>query len=304
MTNMTPQAMITIICLSLATASPTPGAEATNTAAVETTDSLRFESISVGTRQLRYLCQGQGTPAVITEGGLGLSFEEVMARPTPFGWQLIFLQVRKKTRMCVYDRANLGKSDKAPIPRTVLDEVHDLHAMLQNAHIKPPYVFVGQSSGGLNAHLYASLYPTEVVGMVLVDSSHPDQSPRLKKVLPSESPGEWWELAGLRNGPDPSFSPEGIDYPASDAQVRAAGALGSIPLIVLTHDPNWTGDPGTPAELQPVIDAVEQDLQRDLLRLSTHSRQIIAVGSGHAIQFYEPQLVTDAILEVVAEVRR
>jgi hypothetical protein len=76
---------------------------------------------------------------------------------------------------------------------------------------------------------------------VLIDSSHPDQSLRFKAALPPESPGEWWELPGLRNGPSPSFSSEGLDFAASYAQVRAASSLGEIPLIVLTRDPNWPG---------------------------------------------------------------
>jgi pimeloyl-ACP methyl ester carboxylesterase len=205
--------------------------------------------------------------------------------------------------MCVYDRANVGLSDKAPTPRTVLDAVKDLHALTHNARIESPVLLVGQSAGGLNVRLYASHYPNEVGGMVLIDSSHPDQSIRFKAALPPESPGEWWELPGLRNGPPPSFSSEGLDFPASCAQVRAAGSLGDIPLIVLTRDPNWPGDPGTPVELQPVLEGVWQQLQRDLLILSKNSRQIVAVDSGHAIQFDNPQLVIDSIFEVMSQTR-
>jgi pimeloyl-ACP methyl ester carboxylesterase len=64
------------------------------------------------------------------------------------------------------------------------------------------------------------------------------------------------------------------------------------------------GDPGTPAELQPIIEDVWQALQRDLLRLSTRSRQVIAIKSGHAIQFDNPQLVADSILEVLDQSRK
>jgi pimeloyl-ACP methyl ester carboxylesterase len=203
--------------------------------------------------------------------------------------------------MCVYDRANVGLSDEAPTPRTVLDAVDDLHALIHNARIGLPVLLVGQSAGGLNVRLYANHFPKEVAGIVLVDSSHPDQSQRFKAALPPESPGEWWELPGLRNGPPPSFSREGLDFPASYAQVRAASSLGEISLIVLTRDPNWPGDPGTPVELQPVLQRVWQELQRDLLRLSKNSRQIIAVGSGHAIQFDNPQLVVESIFEVMSQ---
>jgi pimeloyl-ACP methyl ester carboxylesterase len=262
---------------------------------------MRFQPIKVGSRNLYYLCKGRGSPTVIAEGGPGFSFSQAFARPEPNGWQIVFLKVIEKTRMCVYDRANVGLSDKAPTPRTVLDAVKDLHALIRSAKMESPVLLVGQSAGGLNVRLYASRYPHEVAGMVLIDSSHPDQNIRFKAALPPESPGEWWELPGLRNGPPPSFSSEGLDLPASNAQVRAAVSLGNLPLIILTRDPHWPGDPGTPAELQPVLEGVWQELQRDMLKMSKHSRQIVAVGAGHAIQFNNPQLVVDSIFEVMSQ---
>jgi hypothetical protein len=267
------------------------------------TIAMRFEPIKVGGRNLYYLCRGRGSPTVIAEGGPGFSFSQAFARPEPNGWQIVFLKVIARTRMCVYDRANVGLSDKAPIPRTVLDAVKDLHLLIHNAKIQSPLVLVGQSAGGLNVRLYASRYPDEVAGMVLIDSSHPDQNIKFKAALPPESPGEWWELPGLRNGPPVSFSSEGLDLPASNAQVRAAVSLGDLPLIVLTHDPHWSGDPGTPVELQPILEGVWQPLQRNLLTLSKNSRQIVADGAGHAIQFYNPQLVVDSIFEVMSKTR-
>jgi pimeloyl-ACP methyl ester carboxylesterase len=224
------------------TSTPTP---------IEGTNTMPFESVNIGHRKLSYLCRGSGSPTVIAEGGPGFSFSEALTRPKPIGWQLVYLQVKNKTRMCVYDRANVGKSDKAPTPRTILDADHDLHALLRHAHIKPPYVLIGQSAGGLNVRLYASLFPKEVVGMVLIDSSHPDQWAKYREVLPPESPGEWWELPGLRNGPAPSFSPEGIEFTESAAQVRATGSLGDIPLIVLTRDPQWAAIPELPRSCSP-----------------------------------------------------
>jgi len=263
-----------------------------------------FETVDIGHRNLRYFCSGGGAPTVLAEGGPGFSFEESMTRTVPMGWQIVFQQVTTRTRMCVYDRANVGKSDLAPTPRTTLDAVHDLHLLLRAAAISPPYLLVGHSGGGFNVRLYASLYHREIAGMVLIDSSHPDQWARWRDVLPPPAPGEFWELAGLRAPPGLSLSSERIDLARSAEQVRKTGTLGTIPLVVLTRDPHWSGDPGTPPDLQPVIEGVWQDLQRDLLRLSTHSRQIIAIQSGHAIQRDQPQLVVDAIFDVLAQCRR
>ena len=80
------------------------------------------------------------------------------------------------TRVCAYDRpgTTLGadqfsRSDPVPMPRTVKDAVADLHALLKAA-IPSPYVLVGHPTGGLVSRLYASTYPKEVVGLVLVDA--------------------------------------------------------------------------------------------------------------------------------------
>ena len=89
------------------------------------------------------------------------------------------------TRVCVYDRpgtllnaedtAGRSRSDPAPLPRTAQDVVADLHALLRAARVPGPYVLVGHSLGGLCVRLYATTYPEEVAGLVLVDASHEDQ---------------------------------------------------------------------------------------------------------------------------------
>lgn len=128
--------------------------------------------------------------------------------------------------------------------------------------------------------------------MILVDSSHPDLYPEVAKVLPPPSPGESELLQGWREGPDNSKSREWVDFKANAALVRATNGLGEIPLIVYAPD-----------DVEPQISAVHQRLQAQLLTLSSNSRQVIAKKAGHNIQAEEPQLVIDAILDVVAQVR-
>jgi hypothetical protein len=85
--------------------------------------------------------------------------------------------------------------------------------------------------------------------------------------------------------------------------VRATGGIGDKPLIVLTQSPGWN-DPFAPDDVEPLIDAVIQSLNAQLLTLSSDSKQIVAKTAGHNIQADDPQLVIDAINEVVAKVRR
>jgi pimeloyl-ACP methyl ester carboxylesterase len=121
---------------------------------------------------------------------------------------MVVSSIKPVTRICYYDRAGLGLSDQAPTPRTSKDMVKDLHTLLVNAGITPPYILVGHSIGGFNVRVYASQYPDEIVGMVLVDSSHPDQWSKFLTVLPPDTPPE---SANLKNWRQPSILSANVD---------------------------------------------------------------------------------------------
>jgi len=108
--------------------------------------------------------------------------------------------------------------------------------------------------------------------------------------------------ADSRIHPDLTKSAEWIDLTANSVLLRDAKGLGDKPLIVLTASPTST-DPMIPPEDQQEANRIHQELQRQLLGLSTNSRQVIATKAGHNIQREEPQLVIDAVLDVVKQVR-
>lgn len=262
-----------------------------------------FESIDLRDRALRYICCGTGTPTVIVDQGQGISIEQSFARSVVAGWAKVFMEIQKTTRICMHDRAGLGSSDRAITPRTSLDIINDWRSLLREARIAPPYVLVGHSIGGFNVRVFASQYPSEVLGMVLVDSSHPAQLARFSEFLPPETPGEPEMLRLLRHGPDPSSTPERIDFSASADQVRTTATLGLKPLVVLSRSPQALQPPRLPPEIQDNMRQAWAELQNSLLNLSGNSRQVIANHAGHNIQLEEPQLVIDAILRVLIQVR-
>jgi pimeloyl-ACP methyl ester carboxylesterase len=120
----------------------------------------------VGGHRLHLNCTGTGSPTVVLENGLG--------ETSPL-WSGITAQVARTTRVCAYDRAGQGWSDDAAHPQDGLAVATDLHTLLARAGENGPYVLVGHSTGGAYAMTHAALHPTEVAGMVLLDSASPHQ---------------------------------------------------------------------------------------------------------------------------------
>ena len=125
------------------------------------------QAIDIGGRAINLFCSGEGSPTVVFEsGGRGLGYEWVQVQP----------EVAKFARACWYDRAGTGWSDPPDQPRTSTTVTSDLHEALHRAGIAPPYVLVSASIGGEYARVFTAKYPSEVAGLVFVDSSHPDQN--------------------------------------------------------------------------------------------------------------------------------
>jgi len=120
----------------------------------------------VGGHRLHLDCRGHGSPTVVLSNGLG---------GVSAGWARITGPVAATTRVCAYDRAGQGWSEDASSPRDGVASAEELHTLLAKAGEHGPYVLVGHSTGGTYAMTYAARYPDQVVGMVLLDSSSPEQ---------------------------------------------------------------------------------------------------------------------------------
>ena len=247
-----------------------------------------------GGRRLFLRCTGHRSPTVVFEGGLTTDWYELQNQLSGF------------TRVCSYDRPGgpASRSDPAPIPRTARDFVADLHALLAAARVPGPYVLAGHSNSGLFSVLYASTHPRQVAGLVLIDAVHPATiKRRLAMLKPLVSPQEWEALRQLMITVPPRLvDPEGIDIWTSERQTRVAlrrSPLRPMPLVVLAH-----GHPDDPPP--PYVEFEEpfwRQLQRELAQLVPGGRLVIATQSGHNIQDDQPELVLDAIRDVVQAVR-
>jgi pimeloyl-ACP methyl ester carboxylesterase len=145
--------------------------------------------------------------------------------------------------------------------------------------------------------LFTDRYPEEVAGLVLVDSSHPDQFRRSAAVLPPESPTDSESVRFYRD-----WFTNAIPDPTLKAELYVAGSLGNLPLIVLTA-PNKQRADDLPAGLNDKFNQIWVELQEELAQLSSNSSHIITEESGHFIQHDQPDLVVDAIEQVVQQVR-
>jgi pimeloyl-ACP methyl ester carboxylesterase len=276
-----------------------------------------------GGRRIQLDCRGSGSPTVVLESGLDL-----------FGslaWASVQDSIARSTRVCSYSRAGILWSDAAAAFSA--DRVaRDLHSALQLGGEKAPFVMVGHSIGGPYVMTYTRLFATEVSGIVFVDASHPDQFRHFheatgKDMAPSSAAASvgaalsWTGLLRLLPplpvAPDittaffPTTLPAVVDemraVPTTLARAGAFRALGSRPLIVLSAtlgpSPDELEVMGLGMQQAERLAAAKRVLQKDLATWSSNSRQLFVDRAGHYIQLDRPDVVIDAVREVLARAR-
>jgi len=185
--------------------------------------------------------------------------------------------------------------------------VADLHALLRAAGVPGPYVLAGHSLGGLFVRLYASTHPDEIVGLVLIDP----YSERLEALL---APERWAALVrlNLRFGTDtvepiPGYGDlETLGYGKDNVVMRQAAAsrpLGPMPLAVLAHARPFALKEEAEGFSSSALETVLRAANENMATLVPNARFFVADDSGHDIHQDQPELVTEAIRQVVTGVR-
>jgi pimeloyl-ACP methyl ester carboxylesterase len=241
------------------------------------------------------LCQGSGSPTVILEAGFG---------GTSDNWSEVQPALALRTRTCAYDRAGLGYSPPIPGVHDATAEIADLATLLDRAGIRPPYVLVGHSYGGLLVRLFAHTHPKQTAGVVLVDAMGRDQDRRLLRIWLAQPANVRRQL------PRPTANPvdSGVNLLAGedlDAKIRS---LGGMPLIVITR--GRLEDDGSrtplPAPVRHPAGQLWLTMQDELAALSPDSIHVIALRSGHLIPISaagQPDVVIAAVLAVIHAAR-
>lgn len=270
-------------------------------------------------------CMGSGSPTLILDAGLGND---------SLIWGGVQPVLAKNTRVCAYDRAGWGLSQRVPGPQDANDIADELHGLQDAAGNDGPVVLMGHSIAGMYIRAYASRYPAQVAGLIFVDASTPlqDVDPVIGPKMPHGSP-PWMRLLmiktvmalgvprwlGVCSRSLRAFSPEAqrlqdadfcdphvdagigemMHFHQSGEETAHDGPYGDLPVLVLSSDPaKALAEHQSPAE----VEAWER-MQENLKHLSTHSRRIIARGSPHYIQLERPDLIEREVPLFIEQVR-
>jgi len=237
---------MTLVIAVMALTSRGGGSQETNTPANSTPNDVVAGRFDVGDHKLYMRCEGSGSPTVVYFHG----FIEETASGGASNAGEIPSMLRDEHRVCVYDRANVGRSDDVPGLRTGKSSVTDLHRLLDAAGVGPPYVLLGGSFGGMISYSYAATYPEEVTGMVLLDAIVPGLI-ELEHYWPKEE--RLWNM-------DWSYAEEKIDqYDVNVYAQQHAGQVPDIPVTYLLATPDsGEGWGGPPAWTEAVLDELPE----------------------------------------------
>jgi pimeloyl-ACP methyl ester carboxylesterase len=287
------------------------------------------QMIDVGGFRLHLYTTGKEGPTVVLESGLGSH---------SLDWAVVQSSVSQFAKVCSYDRAGYGWSEESPRERTSMNMVEELHTLLTKSGLPGPYILVGHSLGGVQARLFASRYPSEIAGVVLVDSAHEDQFDKMPKaMLPNEPLMLWMSRLGIirlmshtsqyQTAQQQMFG----KLPLHIQQMRNAhtlttknmnaalselsnlqkslsqlkqdgGQLGDKPLIVITATQTMPVE-GTGLTQEEVNNFLQSwtAFQKDLLKNSTRSFQIFADQSDHEVPLRQPDVIVEAIQTIMEQ---
>lgn len=250
------------LCLSLAPVLAAPSLDAIQ--------GRRVESLLAG--------PSSGAPVVVFENG---------ARMTLDSWTAVVAGLGRDATVLTHNRAGYGQSEPAEGPRSGEAIVEELRALLAAKGLKPPYVLVGHSMGGLYMQWFARRYPQEVQALVLVDSLYP-------RIIRKPEDFPWYARLGKRVFMPRAVSDEVDQIHATGEAVLALPPFDDRRIVQLFNVPK---DPTAVAVDFGVVD--DSPATRDFVRqLYPRARKHI-VDSDHQIQTDKPELVVAAIREAL-----
>jgi pimeloyl-ACP methyl ester carboxylesterase len=261
--------------------------------------------VNIGTHKLHIYCAGAGSPTVVIDTGIMDTYE---------GWLPLIDQISQETTVCAYERAGYGQSEPGPMPRDSEREAEELNLLLKNAGLKPPFLLVGHSLGGLNMQVFAERFPDQVAGAILLDPPPIDwlidnAFPELRQAFSQQTEAFKAMAEAARDSSDDEEKKKAAFFEAvasenenlmraSAAQAASIDSFGDFSLVIIgatKPNPNF----GESAQ-----DFQQFWLQRSeaLAGKSNRGSFIRAEGSSHYIHLDAPQLVLETIHQMVGQI--
>ncbi len=225
-----------------------------------------------------YVMAGKAQPAVVLQAGLG---------DGKAVWGDVFAALAREHQVIAYDRPGYGASARVQGARDACSIAAEQQRVLQAAGVRPPYILVGHSLGGLYQYVFARMYPDQVAALVLVDPTHPRHWETMQREVPNSA-------AMLKKAGSVLFSATAqreFDDQAACLERFDLRAPLTVPARLLT---STVSSALAPREFS----AMAQALATDWVRISGAPEQQQVSGAGHYIQNQRPQAVIDAVLSV------
>ena len=244
---------------------------------------LPTQQVAVAERQVEFIYQDrQADLTVVFENGLTSKLST---------WQGVLPLLPDDVNYLVYNRADYGRSESSDQPRTGEFIVSELRELLVQQRIEPPYILVGHSLGGLYAQYFARSYPDELAGLLLVDSVHPTQ-------MENRGAYENWSFGnrlGFNIFTSKTEKAELFGLMPTGQAVLAKPNPEHLPMIILVAGQDYSRDPAAKNH----VTAKREDLGN--LYPQADWRQ---VNAGHTLQRQRPDIVADAIIELIEKHRK
>jgi pimeloyl-ACP methyl ester carboxylesterase len=223
------------------------------------------------------LLKNDSDSTIIFENGMGITYEY---------WYKIIQNIDKESSIFIYNRPGYGKSKYVNTARDSKNIVEELREHLYALGLKPPYVLVGHSMGGLYMQYFARKYPNEVKGLILVDSTHPLQ-------LKGNGSYENWPLwyRSFFNFFASDMVKSELNYMLLSGEEVLNLPVPNIPIIILNAKQDNSYFYKELAE-----DANAK--RKDLMRLYPKAKYEI-IDSGHMIPVEKPEAVINSIKSII-----
>lgn len=252
------------------------------------TENLKQGMVNLNDLSLYYQCVGEGNPTVVIETGLGVAISD----ESETSWDAFIESVSKKSEVCFYDRAGIGKSDQNKISHTSKEVAVQLKQLISVAEINTPFVLVAHSIGGIHARVFNDMYPELVSGIVLVDATPYGSDvwayDEMSKVQAEDTEDYLtFKKQFIKRLEDPNTNPEMLNVLKSVRLADSSHGYGNKPLAIIQRTMQYGTEYAPtfiPKEVVTRWDNVYRDSEQVFTSLSTHSHFIRSPSQSHFLQ--------------------